>query len=73
MPLDVAADNIRQYGSMPISMTFTDNDHAQESNDTEPVQPVYSAAFDADNGLKRHAACDECRMLTITLCSVPPF
>lgn len=65
MPLDVAADQRRQYGSFPIAVTFTDNDRSPATEDSEPVQAAYSAAFDPTDGVKRHAACDECRMLTM--------
>lgn len=67
MPLDVAAGHIRQYGSVPIAMTFTDNDRTHATEDSESVQAAYSAAFDPNDGVKRHAACDECRMLTTML------
>lgn len=65
MPLDVAADHIRQFGSVPIAVTFTNNDDANRSGEPDTVQPAFSAAFDADDQVKRHAACDECRTLVM--------
>lgn len=67
MPVDVAATHIRQYGSVPIAMTFTDNDRNPVPDDLEPTQATYSAAFDPNDGIKRHAACDECRMTIMSL------
>lgn len=68
MPLDIATANMTQYGSYPIAVTFTDNDCSPVNGDSEPMQAAYSAAFDPNDGVKRHAACDECRMLITLLC-----
>lgn len=63
MSLEVARDNINRYGGYPLAGTFANNDDVLDLAETETSQPAYSAAFDANDGIKRHAACDECRML----------
>jgi len=63
MSLEVARDNIDRYGQFPLSGTFANNDHVLDLAEMDTSQPTYSAAFDANDGIKRHAACDECRML----------
>jgi len=63
MSLDVARDNMDRYGGYPLADTFANNDDVLGLAATGTSQPAYSAAFDANDGTKRHAACDECRML----------
>lgn len=55
-----AAENHARYGNYPFAHTFSHNDDVPDLDDA--AQPTYSAAFDAADGVKRHAACDECRM-----------
>jgi len=61
MSLDIARYNISHYGGYPLAGTFANNDNVADLAGTS--QPAYSAAFDGTDGIKRHAACDECRML----------
>ncbi len=61
MSLDVARANIDRYGQFPVAGTFATNDSVIDR--PEASEPAYSAAFDPDGGIRRHAACDECRML----------
>lgn len=56
MTMDVAIENVRRFGQYPFASTFANNDSVQD----DVSQPAYSAAFDPDDGIKRHAACDEC-------------
>lgn len=65
MPLDIATHHMQEYGSYPIARTFGENDRTSANEAPESVQATYSAAFDPSDGIKRHAACDECRMLSI--------
>lgn len=60
MSLDVARDNMGRYGEYPLAGTFAINDNAVDLLETS--QPAYSGAFDPSNDIRRHAACDECRM-----------
>lgn len=62
MSVDVARDNIRRYGEYPLALSFANNDNVDSPGDL--TQQAYSAAFDPEEGIRRHAACDECRMLT---------
>lgn len=61
MSVDIARNNISRYGHYPSAMTFANNDHVADLADS--TKPAYSAAFDVQDGIKRHAACDECRMI----------
>lgn len=47
------------YGTFAPSNVFANNDTVRELGQSEA--PIYNAAFEADQGAKRHAACDECR------------
>lgn len=60
MSVGIARANVERYGNYPLSSTFASNDNVTDLGDT--AQPAYSAAFDPNDGIKRHAACDECRM-----------
>lgn len=59
MSIDVARANLQRYGDFPVAMTFANNDNVTDLPDT--ADQMYSAAFDPSTGIKRHAACDECR------------
>lgn len=67
MALDIALNNIGRYGQYPSAMTFANNDNVADLADS--TKPAYSAAFDAQDGIKRHAACDECRMQFQDVCA----
>ncbi|EHY54637.1 hypothetical protein ABEF92_002675 [Exophiala dermatitidis] len=56
---ETAAVSLSSYGPDPIATTFAATDWVPGIG--EPEMPAYSAAFDADVSVKRHAACDECR------------
>ena len=60
MSVDVARENRSHYGDYPYAITFANNDNMADH--PELTEPAYSAAFDPDDSIKRHAACDECRM-----------
>ena len=62
MSLDAARDLMGRYGQIPLAGTFANNDNVTDLVETS--EPAYSAAFDANDGTKRHAACDECRTLS---------
>lgn len=47
------------YGNYAPANVFANNDNVEELAGTEI--PIYDAAYEADPGAKRHAACDECR------------
>lgn len=62
MSVEVAASNIIRYGQYPMAMTFSNNDGVPDLTDSDSTRPAYSAAYDPSENVKRHAACDECRM-----------
>jgi hypothetical protein len=47
------------YGNYTIANTFREADGAPDLPESEA--PMFSAAFEDDPSVKRHAACDECR------------
>jgi len=55
-----AATILDAYGNYQSSNTFANNENVPDVN---PSTQAYSAAHDADSNVKRHAACDDCRML----------
>ncbi|EXJ86602.1 hypothetical protein A1O3_03555 [Capronia epimyces CBS 606.96] len=57
------------YGPYPIASIFAAADWAP--NLAESEVPTYSAAFDADLLVKRHAACDECRKRKLKCSGAP--
>jgi hypothetical protein len=60
MSLEIDSHAIHSaYDSSALSTVFVNNDTVQELSQSEA--PIYNAAFEADPGTKRHAACDECR------------
>lgn len=59
MSLDIAVNNLQRFGNYPTAMTFASNDKV---DDPEVTDLKFSAAFDPTEHVKRHAACDECRM-----------
>lgn len=61
MSVEAARNQIDRYGHFPLAMTFSSNDTVGNMADTS--KPAYSAAFDAQVDIKRHAACDECRTI----------
>ena len=77
MSVEVAHAHRDRYGGYPVSYTFDTNDMNESSEmalgSRIDVEPAYSAAFDANDSVKRHAACDECRMCHATTCSTMPL
>lgn len=61
---ETAAVSLSSYGPDPIATTFAATDWVPGIG--EPEMPAYSAAFDADVSVKRHAACDECSLSPFT-------
>lgn len=68
MSLDVARANMSRYGHYPSAMTFANNDNVADLADS--TKPAYSAAYDAQDGIKRHAACDECREKPVAVSNI---
>ena len=62
MSVEVAANNMARYGSYPMAVTFSNNDGVPDFTENDSTRPAYSAAYDPSENVKRHAACDECRM-----------
>lgn len=62
-----AVELIEIYGNYPMAKQFATNDLSSDLPDDEV--PAYDAAFDTDPMTKRHAACDECSMVVLILCS----
>ena len=57
----MAAELLQKYGAYQYAVTFQENDFMEDIKGPEFVDPAYDAAFDAEDAIKRHAACDECR------------
>ncbi|EXJ85437.1 hypothetical protein A1O1_05801 [Capronia coronata CBS 617.96] len=49
----------KKFGEYPVAKVFATTDSVPDLAELET--PAYSAAFDADPMVRRHAACDECR------------
>ena len=62
MSVEVAASNMARFGQYPMAMTFSKTDSVPDLVENGASQPMYSAAYDPSDNIKRHAACDECRM-----------
>ena len=67
-----AADILMRYGEFQYSHTFRQNDDMAEANSPLALPPAYDAPYDPYLGLKRHGACDECRM-SILFDYLPPW
>lgn len=62
MSVSVAAQNLTRYGQYPMALTFSHTDGVPDLAESDSARPAYSAAYDPSENIKRHAACDECRM-----------
>jgi hypothetical protein len=57
-----ALELLPKFGQYQFSNKICSHDEMASAEDSNSVAPAYNAAFDAEEVVKKRAACDECSM-----------